>query len=136
VVGDLVRVSDLDVVGSERRVETEVGAEVGQRKVDGGGSIGDGNTDDWVHLLELVDMMPRGEETDQAEQQADGEEPPDGPTNGAARLGLSVGVAARATESAPEASTAASLRSGLTTDGELDVGFVEWEVLLFVFGEF
>lgn len=56
VVGDLVRVGDLDVVGSERRVETEVGAEVEQRKINGGGSVGDGNTDDRVGPLEVVDL--------------------------------------------------------------------------------
>lgn len=125
VVSDLVGVGDLDVVGSERRVETEVGAEVGQRKLDGGGNVSDGDADDWVHPLHLVDMMLRGEEANQAEQQADGQEPSDSPTNGAARLGFSIGIATRATEAAPEASTTASLTIGLATELELDIGFVE-----------
>lgn len=136
MVSDLVGVSDLDVVGGERWVETEVGVEVGQRKLNGGGAVGDGNADDWVHLPELVDMMSRSEEPNQAEQQADRQEPPDSPTDGATRLALSVGVAARATESAPKASTTASLGIGLATNRELDVGFVEGVVWFFIFGEF
>jgi len=117
---DVIRVSDMDIVSSERRVKTDMSSEGVQAEFDGSGSVGDGSTHNWMRLEMALDVMLGEDEASDAKDDEEGKEQLDSPTKRALLLALSTGLSV-ASESGPEA---AATRSGCTDD-ELNVRVVE-----------
>jgi len=115
---DVIRVGDVGVTAEKRRMDANASPLIGQGELHGGGGILERHADDCVKLPVTANMMPGKEETAEANDEDEGQEPLDRTANGALLPLVASRRALATAESAPEA----RFRSA---DNELDVGFVQ-----------
>jgi len=124
---NILEVNNAGITAGERGMNADLSVLVSQVEFDGGGSLCDGYADDGVRLDMMANLALGKEKTRNTKENEDGQEPANGPTDGAPLLFLAIAAGSGtpvATEPAPEAALCWS------TNNEFDVGLVGGDSLV------